>query len=466
MGDVTSELDYRESSSSPLKAQNTEGGRSPAVGQIKRKSIAPTTVANLDISHIPSMADTHTIIIDGEHPHMLDVQFAESDKGNVFGRGDMLTILIEFSAPVVVNEVSPPILGLLVGANERWATYSSGSGSQTLTFSYEVVVGDSSTPLEFHYRSFCHQNRDCTETTGLVVRLSATLELDADLNTGFSEQGIQLAESSETGVTIGTSMAPVTTVESIMATIAAGNYGVGEIFDIQVTFADQVFLSGTPPTLLLNTGNFASYYTGQGTHTLTFRLTSTEADSTPALDWALDPTIDSAIICADSCIIENGNGIDADIRFHDSVNDIAIVAPLQPGISLDPSPPQIVSIYTDKRKSLYCHPSCTYTVGEEINIYVSFDRPIVVLGNDVSLAMNVGHGEKDIRALYVPSMSTENELVFQYTMTTLQLARLHLHRITLQSSTWGRNRDQRRDQHSNFGCRLDSSALLRNRTFR
>ena len=69
-----------------------------------------------------------------------------------------------------------------------------------------------------------------------------------------------------------------------------------------------------------------------------------------------------------------------------------------------------------KRKSLYCHPSCTYTVGEEINIYVSFDRPIVVLGNDVSLAMNVGHGEKDIRALYVPSMSTENELVFQYTV--------------------------------------------------
>ena len=70
-----------------MKAQNTEGGRSPAVGQIKRKSIAPTTVANLDISHIPSMADTHTIIIDGEHPHMLDVQFAESDKGNVFGGG-------------------------------------------------------------------------------------------------------------------------------------------------------------------------------------------------------------------------------------------------------------------------------------------------------------------------------------------------------------------------------------------
>jgi len=411
-GDITSNLDYRDSTS--LISQNTEGGYLPVVGHVRRKSLSPTTDSNLDISHIASMSDTHIIVIDGERPQMLDVHFSESDEGGVFARGDTLMILVPFSAPVVVDESSPPILGLLLGANERWASYSSGSGSSTLVFSYTIVVGDSSMPLEFHYRQFCHQTRDCISTKGLVVRLSATLELDADLITGFSEQGIQIATSPETGVTIDTSMAPVTTVVSTTTPTPAGTYGVGEIIDIILSFTDQVFLPGAMPTLLLNTGNFASYYSGQDTDTLTFRFISKESDLTSKFDWALDPATSSALVCSVTCSIENANGIGVDIRFRDSENDSSLVEPLQNMIAFDPSTPQILSIRTDKTKSPYCHPSCTYTVGEEINIHVTFDRPVVVQGNAVSLVMNVGDDVENNRAVHIPSMSTEYELAFLY----------------------------------------------------
>ncbi|KAL7554992.1 hypothetical protein ACHAWF_018570 [Thalassiosira exigua] len=405
--DVTPMLDFRDSTS--LAPQNTEGGRSPVAGHVRRKSQSPITDADLSISHIVSIAASHSIVVDGERPQLLDVSFDVSNHGSTFERGDVLSILVQFTAPVVVNESSPPTLGLLVGGNERWATYSSGSGSSTLRFVYEVLLGDSSTPLEFFYTTICDQDKDCGATEGLVVRLSATLELDADLESIFSDQGVPIAESSDVGVTTDTSSAPVTTISSITTSKSAGTYGVGEIVDIQVTFTDVVFLPGSMPTLFLNTGNFAPYFSGKGSETLTFRLISTETDAISKLDWALDSPTASAIACSEYCSIVNANGIDADVSFH-------ALDPLEPAIAFDPSPPVITSIYTDKAKSPHCHPLCTYTVGEEIDILVTFDRPVVVDGKDIFLALDVGGDASTNRAVYVPSRSSDNELVFLYTV--------------------------------------------------
>jgi len=116
-GDLSPKLDFRDSNS--LVAQNTEGGRLPVVGHVRRDSLSPTTDANLDMSHISSMADSHSIVIDGNRPQMWAVSFDENDKGQTFARGYILAIPVQFSAPVVVNESSPPTLGLFVGINER-----------------------------------------------------------------------------------------------------------------------------------------------------------------------------------------------------------------------------------------------------------------------------------------------------------------------------------------------------------
>ena len=150
-----------------------------------------------------------------------------------------MTILVQVTAPIVVNESDSPILGLFLGDNERWATYASGNGSTNLNFDYQIEVGDSSISPELKLRRFCSQSRDCANTKGLIVRKSETLELDADLVTGFSwHHGTQIAVSSATGVTIDTSMLPPTTVVSVTTQKPTGIYGVGEIIDILVKFTD------------------------------------------------------------------------------------------------------------------------------------------------------------------------------------------------------------------------------------
>ena len=95
-----------------------------------------------------------------------------------------MPILVHFSAPVVVNESSPPVIGLMVGDNQRWATFTSGSESSILRFEYTVVIGDSSTPLSCRYTKICQSKNNCDNTEELVMRHSAAPILDADLKQG------------------------------------------------------------------------------------------------------------------------------------------------------------------------------------------------------------------------------------------------------------------------------------------
>ncbi len=154
------------------------------------------------------------------------------------------------------------------------------------------------------------------------------------------------------------------------------------------------------PALLLNTGNFAMYYAGKDTYTLTFRYISKESDTTSKLDWALNQATNSAITCTDTCKIENANRSGVDLHFYDSNNQSFLVEQLNSTIAFDPTPPRIVSATTDKAKSPYCHPECTYTVGEEIYVYVTFDRPVTVTGTEVFLLLDVGN---NIRAMLIVS---------------------------------------------------------------
>ena len=118
-----------------------------------------------------------------------------------------------------------------------------------------------------------------------------------------------------------------------------------------------------------------------------------------------------AITCTHTCKIENANRIGVDLHFYDSYKESFLVGQLNSTIAFDPTPPRIVSATTDKAKSPYCHPECTYTVGEEIYVYVTFDRPVTVKGTKIFLLLDVGN---NIRAEFVPSRPSANELAFIY----------------------------------------------------
>ena len=210
---------------------------------------------------------------------------------------------------------------------------------------------------------------------------------------------------------IDTSFSPTTTVESIRTTLDAEVYSPGTIVEIDVTFTDEVFILGLP-TLWLNTYSEAVYSSGNGTNVISFQYITGD-DRVSQLDWALYDSSDSPVMCLSGCSIVNGNGVNVDARFIGGIEDIE---PLAPTIALDPSQPRVVSVHSDKGVSPYCHPLCVYTAGEEITISVTFDRPVVTQGKDIFLELDVGDDSDGSKAVFDPQRSSEDELIFVYTV--------------------------------------------------
>ncbi len=65
--------------------------------------------------------------------------------------GQIITVTVTYSEPVIVTGV--PKLALATGLTDRAAYYVSGSGTNTLTFHYEVKTGDISADLDYRNRS-------------------------------------------------------------------------------------------------------------------------------------------------------------------------------------------------------------------------------------------------------------------------------------------------------------------------
>ena len=74
---------------------------------------------------------------------------ASSTANGSYGIGALITLTLQFSEAVYVNTSGGiPRLQLETGAIDRYAIYSSGSGTNTLSFSYTVQAGDSSADLD------------------------------------------------------------------------------------------------------------------------------------------------------------------------------------------------------------------------------------------------------------------------------------------------------------------------------
>ncbi|MES2943071.1 MAG: FG-GAP-like repeat-containing protein, partial [Pseudomonadota bacterium] len=70
-----------------------------------------------------------------------------SSASGTYGVGSVITLQVAFSEPVIVNG-GVPTLALETGISDRFAVYSSGSGTNMLTFTYTVQAGDTSADLD------------------------------------------------------------------------------------------------------------------------------------------------------------------------------------------------------------------------------------------------------------------------------------------------------------------------------
>ena len=172
-------LDYVDVQS--LNLDQYENG-SPR-GSIKFASANPTIEANLLLpppTSPGSISATSNIVIDSRIPHIASLTSPQSP--GIYVTGDVISILVEFSVPVVVTG-SPYIL-LETGTIDRRADYVGINDSTTLEFQYIVQLGDESLDLDYWtdeglFRSSVSSFR---LNGGTIMRKSASPVVRADLH--------------------------------------------------------------------------------------------------------------------------------------------------------------------------------------------------------------------------------------------------------------------------------------------
>jgi len=202
-----------------------------------------------------------------------------------YGVGQVIPVIVDFSA--LVDVTGTPQLALNSGGT---ASYSSGSGTNGLDFTYVVAAGQNSPSLDYTSTGALSLNG------GTINDLSnnpATLTLPTPGSAG--------SLSGSKSIIINTIPPTITDVTS---STANGTYGVGAVILIIIDFTAPVDVTGTP-LLDLNSGGTASYSSGSGTNDLDFTYVVAVGQNSTLLDY----TSTTALILNGGTISgQNGTG--------------------------------------------------------------------------------------------------------------------------------------------------------------
>lgn len=218
-----------------------------------------------------SLGGSKAIVIDGTAPAVTNVTAANAD--STYGVGAAIVLQVQFNEPVTVT--GSPTLDLATGSPAVTAlNYSSGSGSNTLVFNYNVVAGNSSSDLDYASTAALNLN-------GGTIR-------DASLNNAvltLPAPGTAGSLGANKAIVIDGSIPSVT---GVTASVADALYGTGSVIGIRVLFSENVFVGGTPQ-LTLATGSPATtvinYVSGSGTSMLDFQYTVASGNNSGDLDY-------------------------------------------------------------------------------------------------------------------------------------------------------------------------------------
>jgi hypothetical protein len=257
-GDASNDLDYVATSSLTLNG-----------GTIKDAAGNNATLTLPSPGAAGSLSANKNIAVDGVVPR---VTGATSNTANgTYGVGTVIDVRVTFSE--TVNVTGTPRLRLETGTTDRYATYASGSGSNTLVFNYTVQAGDTSSDLNYVATSSLTLNAGTIKDG---AGNNATLTLPSPGAAGSLGYNKNIVID---GV--------VPRVTGATSNTANGTYGVETVIDVRVTFSETVNVTGTPQ-LLLETGTTdrnATYASGSGSNTLVFNYTVQTGDTSNDLDY-------------------------------------------------------------------------------------------------------------------------------------------------------------------------------------
>ncbi|MGE7419076.1 FG-GAP-like repeat-containing protein, partial [Methylobacterium tarhaniae] len=215
-----------------------------------------------------SLGAAKAITVDTTAPTVTGVSASTAD--GTYKAGDTISLQVGFSEAVTVT--GTPQLTLATGGTGRAVDYTSGSGTNSLTFTYTVQAGDTSADL------------DVLATTALALN-GGTIK-DAAGNAA----ALTLAAPGAAG-SLGAAKAIIVdttapTVTGVSASTFDGHYKAGVQIALQVDFSEAVTVTGTPQLTLATggAGRTANYIGGSGTSSLTFTYTVQAGDTSADLD--------------------------------------------------------------------------------------------------------------------------------------------------------------------------------------
>ncbi|MGD1871795.1 MAG: DUF4347 domain-containing protein, partial [Mastigocoleus sp.] len=300
--------------------------------------------------------------------------------------GDQITITVEFSENVTVT--GTPQLTLETGTTDRVVDYSSGDGTNILSFIYTVQAGDES--LDLDYLS----NAALSLNGGTIQDISGN-----DPTLTLPNPGTTNSLAANKNIIIDTSPPTVTNITS---STADGGYKIGDQVTITVEFSENVTVTGTPQ-LTLETGTIdrvVDYSSGDGTNILSFIYTVQAGDESLDLDYISD-----AALSLNSGTIQDIAGNDAILTLPDPGTTNSLAA--NKNIIIDTNSPTVTNITSSTADG-------TYKIGDQITVTVEFSENVTVAGTGTpQLTLETGTTD---RVVDYSSGSGTNILSFIYTV--------------------------------------------------
>jgi alpha-tubulin suppressor-like RCC1 family protein len=190
------------------------------------------------------------------------------------------------------------------------------------------------------------------------------------------------------------------TVTNVTSALADGDYVTGQNIDIQVTFQEPVLVSGGTPTLALNfngTTDQASYLSGSGTSTLTFRYTVQSTHTEDDLDY----TATTALVTGGATIADSaGNAADLTLPTPGAAGSLGANKALTVNFNV---------VVTE----IIASSGGRFFGGETVEFIVRFSGPVVVGGNP---QLRIRQGAGLVSATYSSLRTTTREIVFSWSI--------------------------------------------------
>lgn len=374
-GDGSSDLDY-------VDANSLSAGTSI---QDAAGNDATLTLANPGDPN--SLGDNKALVIDTTPPTVLLVSSTAGD--GYYVAGDTISITVSLTETVYKAGAGKPTLALETGGTDAVVDYVSGSGTNTLTFTYIVALGHES------------DNLDYTATDALKLNLATIKDAagnSADLTLAAPGASGSLGYGKDRNID-----AIIPTVTKVTSTLTDGIYKAGVNIPIAVIFSELVIVSTAvdTPTLTLDVaGGYAvNYSSGSGSDTLIFNYTVQTGHDTTDLE-----------VASINALALNGGTIkDA------ASNDAALTLPTLIGpaslsgtkeLVLDTTAPEVVAV-----SSLVADDA--YKADDSITVVVVFSEPVTVTGGPPQLILETGTNDAQVS---MSGGSDTDTLVFNYTV--------------------------------------------------